>query len=59
MMPLSLHPCLDPSNMSLKDIFGRYHRLLEFHVAQSRFARGWAAMASAAAVGLSSSLRRC
>lgn len=46
-----MDPCLDPSKVSLKDIFGRYHRLLEFRVAQSRFSRGWAAMALAAAVG--------
>jgi hypothetical protein len=45
-----MDPCLDPSKVSLKDIFGRYHRLFIFRVAQSCFSLGWAAMALAAAV---------
>lgn len=45
-----MDPCLDPSKVSLKDIFGRYHRLLVFGVSQSRSSRGWAAMALATIV---------
>jgi hypothetical protein len=41
-------PCLDPSKVSLKDIFGRCHRLLILSCCSVSFSRGWAAMASAA-----------